>query len=395
VEASIALSATTRQTVEQLLSARFGARIRIAGVTAFPYSWVSRCALEADGGTAPPTVIVRLLRDNPARSGSARLRNERAALEFLTSIGSALAPRFIAGDAAGILVTEDLGTHPSLLDLLLGDDEEAARQGLLAFAGGLGALHAQTAGRASAYAERRARLGPPDLDPEGLTAPGCVAESWRLVREAVERLGLPHPHGVDDDIEEAARLLAAPGAYLALSSGDPSVVNCTVASGAVRFFDFEAAGFRHALIDATVLRYPYPTGGPVWRLPREVADLIEPAYREALARACPDARDDANYERGMAAACAAWTILRMARLPKVEAGPDRDSWPLVPPGWSAPIPTRSRRRQLVAIVETCIASARRAGALERLAAWCERLVGALRARWPEATEALPLYPAFR
>ncbi|MBI3971555.1 MAG: hypothetical protein HY332_09725 [Chloroflexi bacterium] len=32
--------------------------------------------------------------------------------------------------------------------------------------------------------------------------------------------------------------------------------------------------------------------------------------------------------------------------------------------------------------------------LETLAAWCERMVRLLRARWPEATEALPLYPAF-
>ena len=34
------------------------------------------------------------------------------------------------------------------------------------------------------------------------------------------------------------------------------------AQGAVRFFDFVGANFRHALIDATVLRYLYPTGGP-------------------------------------------------------------------------------------------------------------------------------------
>jgi hypothetical protein len=105
--------------------------------------------------------------------------------------------------------------------------------------------------------------------------------------------------------------------------------------------------------------------------------------------------DDAGYERGMAAACAAWTIVRTARLPGVEAGPDREPWPLVPPGWSGPMPTRSRRRQLVAILETCAASARRAGTLGGLAIWCESMVGALRARWPEATEALPLYPAFR
>jgi hypothetical protein len=114
----------------------------------------------------------------------------------------------------------------------------------------------------------------------------------------------------------------------------------------------------------------------------------------SLARACPEVLDDAAYERGMAAACAAWTLLRMVRLPKVEAGPDRDRWTLLPPGWSAPIPTRSRRRQLVAIIETFIAAAHRAGTLDALGAWCERVAAALRMRWPEATQELLLYPAF-
>jgi hypothetical protein len=191
------------------------------------------------------------------------------------------------------------------------------------------------------------------------------------------------------------RTFAAPGAYLALSNGDPSPVNCKIAHGAARFFDFEGATFRHALIDATVLRYLYPTGGPPWSLPKDMADSIERAYREEMAGVCPSALDDADYERGMAAACAAWTILRMVRLPKVEAGPDRDLWLLLPPGWSAPIPTRSRRRQLVAIIDAFIASARRGGAFETLATWCESLVDALRARWPEATEEIPLYPAFK
>lgn len=96
----------------------------------------------------------------------------------------------------------------------------------------------------------------------------------------------------------------------------------------------------------------------------------------------------------MAAASAAWTIIRMARLPKVDAGPDRDPWLLLPPSWSAPVPTRSRQRQLVAILETCIASAHRTCGFEAFAAWCESIVEALRGRWPEAVEELTLYPAF-
>jgi len=55
---------------------------------------------------------------------------------------------------------------------------------------------------------------------------------------------------------------------------------------------------------------------------------------------------------------------------------------------------RSRRRQLVAIMETCIASVHRAGTLEVRAAWLEGIVTVLRGRWPEATAEIPLYPAF-
>jgi hypothetical protein len=215
------------------------------------------------------------------------------------------------------------------------------------------------------------------------------------VQDAVTRLQLPRPRGVDHDIAEVVRTFAAPGPYLALSSGDPSPVNCKIAWGTARFFDFEGAGFRHALIDAGVLRYPYPTGAPPWRLPKDLADLIEPAYREAIGHACPIALDDADFEYGMTASSAAWTILRMARLPRMEIGPDRDPWLLVPHGWEAPFPTRSRGRQLVAIIDTFIASARRAGSFETLAAWCENLLDALRARWPEASEEIPLYPAFQ
>src|SRR5262249_14246737 len=153
--------------------------------------------------------------------------NEQAALEYLAAIGSALAPRFLVGGSTmGFLVTEDLGAHPSLLDLLLGEDTEAARQGILVFARGLGRLHAQTVDRPESL---RAAL------PIG---PISVAEHWQQVQDAVAQLELPAPRGVDGDVEALGRLLTEPGDCLALSSGDPSVVNCKMSNGNVRFFDF-------------------------------------------------------------------------------------------------------------------------------------------------------------
>ena len=378
------LSTAVRQAVEDSLSARFGGRVRAAAEVQFQPSCVFRCTLlQSPRGAAPKTVIVRLPRKGTERSGWTGLHNERAALECLAAIGSSLAPRFlVGGGAAGFLVTEDFGLHPSLLDLLLGEDAEAAVQGVLAFARGLGRLHAQTAGRHEGSGAALPIVHLP------------IVEHWRQVQDAVAQLDLPAPRGVEDDVEALTRLLAEAGDSLALSSGDASVVNCKIDSGNVRFFDFEEACFRHALIDAAVLRYLYPTGGPPWRMPHEVALQAEAVYRAELAQGCPIAQDEDRYERGMAAASAAWAILRLARLPKVDAGPDRDPWLLLPPGWSGPPPIRSRRKQLAAIVETCLASARRAENFEALAAWCDLLLDALRGCWPECGEEVPLYPAF-
>ncbi len=383
-ETHMILPAPIRRAVEDALSVRFGRDVQIASeVQNFSHSSVFRCTLQSSCSAVPETVIVRVPRGGTARSGRTGLHNEQTALEYLSAIGSSLAPRFLAGSsAAGFLVTEDLGTQPSLLDLLLGKDAEAARQGSIDFAHGLGRLHAETAGRSRQ---------PGNALP---VVPVPVAEHWLQVQVAVAKLGLPFPQGVESDVEALTSFLAESNDYLALSSGDCSVVNCKITSDGVRFFDFEEACFRHPLIDAAVLRYPYPTGGPPLRLPYEVALQMESTYLTELVQACPVIQYENYYERGMAVVCAAWTIVRLARLPKVDAGPDRDPWLLLPPDWSAPVPSRSRRRQLVAILETCVVSAHRAGAFEAFAAWCESLLTALRHRWTEAAEELPLYSAF-
>jgi hypothetical protein len=215
------------------------------------------------------------------------------------------------------------------------------------------------------------------------------------VRSAALELDLPQPKHGDGDIAEIGAKLADSGHFQALSSGDQSIVNCLALSPGVRFLDFENAAFRYAFLDAIVLRYAYPTGGPPWQLPDEVTASAERAYREALAPTCPEILADEVFERGMAAASAAWTLVRMARLPKVDAGPDRDPWLLLPANWSGTVPKRSRRRQLVAIIETCLASLEQARAFPALAGWLARTIESLHDRWPESTGELPLFTAFR
>lgn len=112
------------------------------------YPWVTRYTVEGDTGAVPGSVIVKVCRPEVhKRSEPERLHNERAALEFLASIGSAVGPRLLAADdEAGILVMEDLGAGPALEDLLVGGDPSAAEHGLVTFAGALGRMYAATAG---------------------------------------------------------------------------------------------------------------------------------------------------------------------------------------------------------------------------------------------------------
>jgi tRNA A-37 threonylcarbamoyl transferase component Bud32 len=391
----MSLSDAVARRVTGLLCAYAGTHVRVvrsepvaegwsAQFAAWP--WVTRCAIAGDGGAVPGSVIVKVRRPaTHTRGEPERLQNERAALEFLGSIGSAAAPRLLAADdEAGILVMEDLGAGPALEDLLLGSDPSAAKRGLVAFAGALGRMHATTAGRAAEYYQVRSGLGPVDPAFDRVSILGLgIERSWSELREIVaNRPYLPAPAGVGPDVTEVLGVLAEPGPYLALSNGDTCPANCRLSDGGVRFVDFEHAAFRHALLDAAALRFPFPAC-PCWsRLPEDVGRRAEDAYREELARSCPDVLDRASYADGLAVACAAWTIVRAVRLPKLEHA-------------DVPHPLGfSRRGQLLDTIGTTVRCAQQSRSLQSFASWLADLSDALRARWPHVSSMQPCYPAF-
>jgi tRNA A-37 threonylcarbamoyl transferase component Bud32 len=348
---------------------------------------VARCTIEGDTGAAPGSVIVKARRpEDHVRGEPERLHNERAALEFLASIGSAAGPRLLTADGeAGILVMEDLGTGPALEDLLVGGDPSAAGRGLVAFAGALGRMHADTAGHAAEYYGLRSRLGPVDLASDRISILGnSIERSWSRLREIIaERPYLPTPNGAGPDADELLRVLSEPGPYLAFSNGDTCPANCRISARGVRFIDFEHAAFRHALLDAAALRFPFPAC-PCWsRLPEDVGRRAEDAYREQVARSCPDVLDRASYAHGLTAACAAWTIVRAVRLPKLEMADE-------------PHPMHfSRRGQLLDAIDTTVSCSQQSRSLQCLASWLADIGDALSARWPHIASTQPLYPAFR
>jgi len=335
----------------------------------------------------PSSVIVKLRRpESLTRSAPAQFYNERAALEFLTTIGSDSGPRLLAADdAAGLLVMEDLGTGPALEDLLVGSDFSSAEQGFVAFARALGRMHATSAGHADEYYRLRSTLGPVDPAFGRVSILGIGIEAaWSELQAIVAaRPYLPAPQDVQTDVDELLRVLVEPGPYLAIANGDLSPGNCRMLGGVVRFIDFEHACFRHALLDAAALHFTFPAC-PCWsRIPEDVAGRAEDAYRQEMACACPAVLDQASYAPALTSAWAAWTIVRAIRLPKLEHV-------------DAPHPMGfSRRGQLLDNIATAVSCADQSRTLQSFASWLADLGIALRARWPYITAAEPLYPAFQ
>jgi len=156
-----------------------------------------------------------------------------------------------------------------------------------------------------------------------------------------------------------------------------------VSGDGLRFLDFEHACFRHALLDVAAVRFPFPAC-PCWsRLPEEVGQRAEEAYRKEMARSCPAVLDQAGYAHRLTAACAAWTMVRMVRLPKLEKA-------------DAPQPMGfSRRGQLLDTITTTVNCSQQSHSLLSLASWLASVSEALHARWPHLTSAQPFYPAFQ
>lgn len=336
-------------------------------------AWVLRATL-ADGRTR----IVKRLRPEGygLRSAAELMRCERAALELIGGEPglAGCAPRLLAASSDGrMLVLEDLGPRVALSELLRRDGlTPELDDRLTGFATAAGTLAAASVGRGEWFAARRTALGsPPRALRDGEHA---WTGAWRTTAERVAGFGVPMPTAAVRDLRLAGAELAGPGPFLALTNGDPEAHNYltppdgggqgrgTSGEGGGRLVDFEGAGFRHALTAAAVFCVP----GPHWMAvsgPRQLA-----AFRSALARAVPEARDDGRFGFGLASAAMIWVAVRAGEVGR----------------WDARRPGDASRAQLVLLLEAGARTAETYGVLPDLAGWCRSTAVELRRRWPDA-----------
>ena len=308
-----------------------------------------------------------------------RLFNEWAGLQFLTELTGAAppTPKFYGGDReAGIVILEDLGQGSQLDHLLLGDDGQAAEQGLLGLMTALGQLHALTMGHQSTFDTLRARLGPRPK----MSHMDILAEQQQDFLQFVDAAGVTLRSSLASDFKVLEGFLNPANPFMAYSHRDPCPDNCLFVGQTMKLLDFEFGKFRNALLDGVYGRIHFPTCWCVNRLPERVYLQMEQVYRRELAKGCPAALDDETFNRTLAEACT-WQMMSSLFLDVLK---EDDRWGI----------STHRQRALLRLNKAAEIS-QEMGHLEALGATAGDLAETLRQAWSMELDDMPLYPAFR
>jgi hypothetical protein len=270
------------------------------------WSIVLRCAVP--GGE---TVVVK--RYPHSAEGRGSFAGEAAGLALAGRTG--LSPRLITVDETSlVLLMSDLGTAPSMADLLLSQSAGAAgaaRAAVLAWAEAAGELAAAAGGWQAEFAALASSYAAGS--PSGGVAAG-MRERVIGVAERAALLGVRPASGAEAALEaelEAVCEVLDPGHYPVFSPGDMCPDNNLLTAEGVRFVDFESAGFHSAFLDAAYIRMPFSTCWCVFRLPPALAADAEAAYRVQVRRLHPGLASDAIWQAGMDRAVAAWSLNSM------------------------------------------------------------------------------------
>lgn len=327
---------------------------------------VLRCT-RGSGGRGG-TVIVKAYAGNEFVANTSSLAKTRdgfaaesAGLTFADRTLPGVGPRVLGIDRdVPLIVMSDLGDWPSLADVLLGDDPDAARAALRDWASAYARIAVASIGHAA------------DL-------PHTASDDPVALAPVLAGFGIEAPNGLATDLAEIER----PSGYEVFSPGDICPDNNLRTPDGFRVLDFEGAGFHCVFRDAAYTRMPFATCWCVFRLPADVRAELASAYRDEIVGGYPDLADDTVWLPGVRRAAAYWTVHMAAALAPRAADADG--------------PMHSRRtsptiRQLLRYRwSELVAELAPTG---ELPAVTEAFRGLLAATADWDVEPLPLYPAF-
>lgn len=242
-------------------------------------------------------VVKRFVPQPPGSRAAMGYAREKVGLAHLPG-----APRLLACDErTQTLVMEDLGTSPTLADVLLGEDADTAYHQVLAWAAALG---------------RTLRSDPELLAVATSELGGAVAQD-REVRRDYPRSGLARLREVAGvrsagaataEILDAVERLEEDTGRHVLAPGDTCPDNALVTPDGIRFLDLEGAGVRHAAYEAAYAAEPFSTCWCVFTPPPGLTRSMLAAFTAGTEPQLPGLAEDPAWPRQVRVAVAAWVL---------------------------------------------------------------------------------------
>ena len=196
----------------------------------------------------------------------------------------------------------------------------------------------------------------------------------------------PHP-GFTDVVEAQLMNYFEPENFFAYLH-EPCPNNSLRVNSKIMLVDFEFGRFGHALVDnAVYLRMLFPSCLCVNRIPDEIVQKVEEAYRLELMKGCPAVADDTQFYQGIVEACAWWAFQMLARHLSDMLEQDRlMKWNMA---------TMATERQcLLTRFDILVKATEEFGYLPAVGATACEVVATLSRLWSEVGE-MAYYPAFR
>jgi hypothetical protein len=281
-------------------------------------------------------------------------------------------------------VMEDLGEsdHQQLGRILEGEYPGIAERALLALARTLGRVQGAAASREGEFRECRSRYPVGGVSRHRVHR---IDEALEALPAHLELIGIKASHSALAEIVQAREAMRNPGPLTTWSHGDWTPANAFYDPArdpaTVQFFDLEASGWRHALIDGVYPRLRYIHSVWAHRIPADLQRRSDEIYREELARGIPEVAEESLYSRARLAAAAGWMAGLLCFLPEVLSGDSK---------WGR----TTRRQRIVAGLEHFDAMAGESQDFPALGQASRNAATALRKTWPEPDCALPLHKAF-